>query len=336
MEPVLRAGHGHIEHPPLLLHIHIQHRLLVGRDALIGVQNIDNGKFQTLGAVHGHQRHALASGLPGFRLLFQALLIIFHMPEPFLHRLIARRAFLQLLQSLHKLLGLQAVGKRVFLYKAVKADGPADVTDRGERRHGPQHPEIIAKLFDALHHPSFILIERFHPVPGHDRILQRVTADIAVRTVDDGKNGSTAEVPAGYMNVGQHIFRDPVFVKIRQAVLHRKWNVILHQPLDHQTRIDIGPVQDRDILRPVPGLRIGLDLAGDAQGLLPRVRKRTGHDWASVAAGSREFLLVTLPVITDQPRGGFYDLRRGTVIDAQKHGFRLRVIPGKAQHDLRL
>ena len=56
MQPGLCTRHCHIEQTSFFLHILVQHRAAMRRDALIGIENIDNGKFQPLGTVHRRER----------------------------------------------------------------------------------------------------------------------------------------------------------------------------------------------------------------------------------------------------------------------------------------
>ena len=59
MEPFLRPGHGHIKETPLLLNVRRKPRLVVGDDALVGVDDKYDPVFQPFGAVHGGEGHSL-------------------------------------------------------------------------------------------------------------------------------------------------------------------------------------------------------------------------------------------------------------------------------------
>ena len=56
MQPGLCTRHCHIKQTSFFLHILVQHRAAVRRDALIGIENLDNGTFQPLGTVQRRER----------------------------------------------------------------------------------------------------------------------------------------------------------------------------------------------------------------------------------------------------------------------------------------
>ena len=70
------------------------------RDALIGIENIDNGKFQPLGTVHRRERDRIRLRPPLRRLPEQFLLVRVDVCKPLVKGLETRRTFFSVVGSL--------------------------------------------------------------------------------------------------------------------------------------------------------------------------------------------------------------------------------------------
>jgi len=75
-------GHGHIEHPSLLLDLFRRHGSLLGDPALVAVRQVHGIKLKPFGGVHGHQGDPLCP----FLCLLQGLCSIFNILFHILHR----------------------------------------------------------------------------------------------------------------------------------------------------------------------------------------------------------------------------------------------------------
>ena len=93
MQPGLCTRHCHIEQTSFFLHILVQHRAAVRCDAFIGIENIDNGKFQPLGTVHRRERDRVRLRPPLHRLPEQFLLVRVDVCKPLVKGLETRRTF---------------------------------------------------------------------------------------------------------------------------------------------------------------------------------------------------------------------------------------------------
>ena len=93
MQPGLCTRHCHIEQTSFFLHILVQHRAAVRRDTFIGIENIDNGKFQPLGTVHRRERDRVRLRPPLRRLPEQFLLVCLDVCKPLVKGLETRRTF---------------------------------------------------------------------------------------------------------------------------------------------------------------------------------------------------------------------------------------------------
>ena len=137
MEPLLCPCHSHIEHSAFFLHIRIQNRLVMGRDAFIGIQDIDHPEFQSLGAVHGHKADALTLRIPVCRLFLKLFLVFLHMDKPVFIRLKAGCALLKLVQYLKEFLRLHPPGLGIFPDILIVLHCLPDIIDSCSRSHVP-------------------------------------------------------------------------------------------------------------------------------------------------------------------------------------------------------
>ena len=70
------TGHGHIAQPPFLFHLLlVSHGAVAGEQAILHAHHKHLREFQSLGAVHGHQHHAVVTLLSAVQIGIQCHLI---------------------------------------------------------------------------------------------------------------------------------------------------------------------------------------------------------------------------------------------------------------------
>ena len=307
----------------------------MGRHALVGVQNEHHPEFQPLGAVHGHEMHALLPELPGSRLLLQFPPVILHVRLPLLQRGVGHGALLELVQHLPQLLGVQLTFPRVFPQVIIVSHRLADIVHRLAGGQTADVFQVVLQLLHPLHHPLPVLVKGFHRFQGDGLSVQGVTADVPYGPVDDPQQVCPAHVPCRSPQIGQNIPGDPVFIEIRQFVPHVEGNIVLHQYLHQAAGADVGPVQHGDVLVGHAQAHVVPQLGGDGPGLRPRIGELLCHHGVTRPADRRDILGKTGFFVADQLSGRSDDLRGGAVILIQKNLLGSRVILLKSQHDLR-
>ena len=240
----LRPGHGHIEHPPFLFQICIQHRLLVWRDPLRSVQDKYPFVLQALAAVHGGKLDAIFdfSLLPAH--LFHFFFIFLYVIKPFVVSLERPRALLQLIRRFQQIFLVHPAELGVLSQIIVIADYMADITDRRKRPHPAQHFQVITKFLDPVAHVTFILVIHQHMFPGDHLVVQAFPVQIPFGTVQHRQKIPAQVGSHSQPDIAEQIFGDPVFKQIRHLVPHPERHIVFHQFLNQKPGLRIGPIQN--------------------------------------------------------------------------------------------
>lgn len=129
---------------------------------------------------------------------------------------------------------------RIFFQELVIANPISDIIDSRERCHIFHHLQIMLEFLNSVTHPFFSFVELIQNLKRHFFFVKCFSGKIPVRTVHDGKKILSLPTAHRQMHISDHIFRQPMFIQIRQDIAHRKRNIVLHQPLHRHSTIMIG------------------------------------------------------------------------------------------------
>ena len=239
MQFFLCSRHADIEHSSFFFDLRIQNRFLIWHTALVNIQNIHPLKFQSFGTVQGRYNDSL---LPAhfLRLFFEFFFVRIHGIKPFLKCFIPFCALLDLPQKIIQFFHFDLPVLCIFFQELVIADPIPDIIDSCKRCHIFHHFQIMLELLDPVTHPFFSLVKLIQNLKWHFFLIKCFPGQISVRTVHDGKKILSLPTAHCQTHISNHIFCQPVFIQIRQDILHGKRNVVLHQPFHCHSAIMIG------------------------------------------------------------------------------------------------
>ena len=184
----------------------------------------------------------------------------------------------------------------------------ADIIDGCKRTHAAHHLQIILQPLDSVTHITLILIKVKHIFPGDPLIIQTLPAQIPFGTVQHRKQILTKSASHGKSHITEQISGDPVLEQIWNLIPHPKWQVILHQLLDHDPWLGVGAINDRYLAKQTSPCLPVLNLSQNISTLLLLIWKFQAPHQSPISTSSYDVLRKPGLIPGDHPTSCLYNL----------------------------